>query len=62
VTPDAHWDGSREYRRDLARIVAQPGLTIWGPRARAYTGPAQLVALGLMRDTPAWRQARGTGE
>ena len=62
VTRDAHWDGSREYRRYLARIVAKPGFTMSGPRARTYTGPAQLVALGLMRDTPAWRQARGTGE
>ena len=35
VTRDAHWDGSREYRRYLARIVAQPGFTMPGPRSRA---------------------------
>jgi hypothetical protein len=61
VVRGAHWDGSREYRRYLARIVAEPGFTMSGPRARAYAGPAQLVALGLMRDTPSWRRARGPG-
>jgi hypothetical protein len=42
--------------------VAKPGFTMSGPRARAYAGPAQLLSLGLMQDTPAWRRARGTGE
>jgi hypothetical protein len=59
VTRGAHWDGSREYRRYLARIVAEPGFTMSGPRARSYAGPGQLVALGLMRDTLSWRRARG---
>jgi hypothetical protein len=59
VARGAHWDGSREYRRYLARIEADPGFALSGPRARAYAGPDQLVALGLMRDTPAWREARG---
>jgi hypothetical protein len=59
VARGAHWDGSREYRRYLARIVAEPGFAMAGPRARGYAGPAQLLALGLMRDTPGWRRARG---
>jgi hypothetical protein len=59
VTRGAHWDGSREYRRYLERIVAEPGFTLASPRAQSYRGPEQLVALGLMRDTPAWKRARG---
>ena len=59
VARDAHFDGSAEYRRYLAALKRDPRFSLHGPRARAYEGPAQLVALGLMRDTPAWRQARG---
>ena len=59
VTRGAHWDGSREYRRYLERIVAEPGFKLAGPRAQAYCGPDQLVELGLMRDTAAWKRARG---
>lgn len=59
VTRGAHWDGSREYRRYLERIVAEPGFTLAGTRSLAYRGPEQLVALGLMRDTAAWKRARG---
>ena len=59
VTRGAHWDGSREYRRYLERIVAEPGFTLASPRAQPYAGPEHLVALGLMRDTPAWKRARG---
>lgn len=61
VTRGAHWDGSREYRRYLARIIAEPGFTLGGRRARRLAGPDQLVELGLMRDTDAWRRARGMG-
>jgi hypothetical protein len=59
VKRGAHYDGSREYRRYLARIEADPRFSLAGPRARAYAGPDQLVELGLMHDTPAWRRARG---
>lgn len=61
VARGAHWDGSREYRRYLARILAEPGFTLEGRRARRLADPAELVELGLMRDTPAWRRARGAG-
>jgi hypothetical protein len=59
VARGAHWDGSREYRRYLARIEADPRFALASPAARSYAGPDQLVALGLMQDTPEWRQARG---
>jgi hypothetical protein len=59
VARGAHWDGSREYRRYLERIEADPGFALAGPHARPYAGPDQLVALKLMRDTPAWSEARG---
>jgi len=61
VQRDAHFDGSREYRRYLARIEAEPGFSLAGPRARRYEGPAQLMQLGLMHDTPGWRAARDEG-
>lgn len=59
VARGAHWDGSREYRRYLARLEANPGFGLAGPRALPFAGPAQLVRLGLMRDTEGWRHARG---
>ena len=59
VARDAHFDGSAEYRRYLAALKRDPAFSLHGPRSLAYAGPAQLVELGLMRDTPAWRQARG---
>jgi hypothetical protein len=61
VRRGAHYDGSREYRRYLARIEAEPGFGLAGPGALDYAGPAQLVALGLMRDSAGWRAARGDG-
>jgi hypothetical protein len=59
VARDAHWDGSREYRRYLARLEADPGFALAGRRAVRYAGPAQLLELGIMHDTPDWRAARG---
>jgi hypothetical protein len=61
VARGAHYDGSREYRRYLARIEADPRFSLAGPQALAYAGPSQLVQLGLMADTQAWRMARETG-
>jgi hypothetical protein len=59
VKRGAHFAGSREYRRYLARLEADPRFALAGPRSVAYSGPQQLVSLGLMRDTPAWQAARG---
>lgn len=58
VARGAHYDGSREYRRYLEALRANPDFRLHSERAVRYTGPDQLVALGLMRDTPAWRTAR----
>lgn len=59
VARGAHYDGSREYRRYLEKLEADPNFTLASPQAQTYAGPAQLVELGLMRDTEAWRRARG---
>jgi hypothetical protein len=58
VARNAHWDASREYRRYLARMEGDPDFRLDDGQSRHYQGPEQLVACGLMRDTPAWRQAR----
>ena len=58
VARNAHWDGSREYRRYLARIGREPEFGLAGPLARHYEDPGQLVELGLMRDSEIWRAAR----
>jgi hypothetical protein len=58
VRRDAHWDGSREYRRYLAALARDPEFGLQGPLSLRYEGPDQLTALGLMRDSPAWMQHR----
>ena len=59
VARGAHYDGSREYRRYLEALERDPAFSLHSERSVRYAGPEQLVALGLMRDTPAWAQARG---
>lgn len=58
VARDAHYDGSAEYRRYLAALKRDPDFTLHGPRSLRYAGPEQLRALGLLRDTAAWAEAR----
>lgn len=58
VTRGAHYDGSREYHRYLAKLEADPAFALAGPDSQRYQGPSQLVELGLMTDTPAWRATR----
>ncbi len=58
VARDAHFDGSREYRRYLEALRADPGFRLHSSRAVRYAGPEQLVSLGLMHDSAAWRAAR----
>lgn len=58
VTRGIHYDGSREYRRYLRKLEADPAFALAGPDAREWQGPAALVALGLMQDTPAWQRDR----
>jgi len=58
VARGAHYDGSREYRRYLGALERDPAFSLHSDRSVRYTGPDQLVALGLMRDTPEWAEAR----
>jgi hypothetical protein len=59
VARGAHFDGSREYRRYLEALERDPAFSLHSGRSVRYAGPEQLVELGLMRDTPAWAEARG---
>jgi hypothetical protein len=61
VARGAHFDGSREYRRYLARIEADATFSLAGPRSRVLADTDDLVGLGVMRDTPGWQRARGVG-
>jgi glycosyl transferase family 2 len=58
VARGAHYDGSREYRRYLEALGRDPAFSLHSGRSVRYAGPDQLVALGLMRDTPGWAEAR----
>jgi Glycosyl transferase family 2 len=62
VARDAHFDGSREYRRYLEALQRDPAFSLHAAQSVRYTGPDQLVDLGLMRDTPQWAEARGAAE
>jgi hypothetical protein len=59
VARDAHYDGSREYRRYLEALERDPAFSLHTARSVRYTGPEQLVELRMMRDTPQWAEARG---
>jgi Glycosyl transferase family 2 len=61
VQRNAHWDGSREYRRYLAALRRDPEFSLRGSRSLRYDGPDQLTALGLMHDSPGWMMARDPG-
>ena len=58
VQRDAHWDGSREYRRYLTALARDPDFGLHGPLSLRFEGPDQLTALGLMQDSPGWLAAR----
>jgi hypothetical protein len=58
VARNVHYDGSAEYRRYLAALKRDPDFTLHSARSLRYAGPGQLQALGLLRDTPAWAEAR----
>lgn len=62
VTRGAHFDGSAEYHRYLAALRQNPQFTLHGERSLGYTGPDQLVGLGLMQDTAEWDAARSKVE
>lgn len=60
VKRNAHFDGSREYRRYLAVLRRDPRFSLHSERSVRYEGPRQLVSLGLIKDTRAWEEARAT--
>ncbi len=62
VTRGIHYDGSREYRRYLRKLEADPAFSLAGPEAREFTGPEALVTLGVMQDTAAWRRDRAAAD
>lgn len=51
-----YWEHSREYVRYLQALEADPRLTLTYPGSRTYTGPAALVAAGLIAPIP-WAEA-----
>ena len=53
--------GAFDYRRYAKRLSENPGLTLIDDRSVRFEGSAQLVRLGLMQDTPAWRAQRAIG-
>jgi hypothetical protein len=57
----AYYRNSVEYRRYAARLERDPAMTLSYPGSTRFEGTSQLVALGLMTDTPAWKEARASG-
>jgi hypothetical protein len=52
------YDGASDYRRYAERLNQNPDMTFMYEGSTRYDGTAQLVRLGLMRDTEAWAAAR----
>lgn len=53
-----YFDGAAEYGRYAQKLRTDPDLSFMYAQSTRYTGPEQLVELGLMTDTAAWRTAR----
>ena len=53
-----YYDGAIEFRRYAARLRVDPRVTFRYEGSARFETSDQLVELGLMDDTPAWRQAR----
>ncbi|MCC7271525.1 MAG: glycosyltransferase family 2 protein [Alphaproteobacteria bacterium] len=51
-----HYDGAREYRTYARLLAENPDLSLFHACSAAYRDSAQLVACGLMRDSPAYRR------
>lgn len=50
-----YYDGASEYRRYARLLARHPDLSLADEHSARYRDSAQLVELGLARDTPAWR-------
>lgn len=53
-----YYDGAVEFRRYSAKLHADPELTFRDSDSLRFAGDEQLVELGLMKDSDAWRRAR----
>ncbi len=53
VARKQHYDMGREYARYLAYLNAHPGVSLCGAVSERFEGSAQLLALGLMRQSGA---------
>jgi hypothetical protein len=53
-----HFARGSEYGRYLRVLAANPRLSLDGRDSVTYEGTSQLVALGHLRDAPAWRERR----
>jgi glycosyltransferase involved in cell wall biosynthesis len=53
-----HWQGASEYRRYLAKLRHEPGLSFHYNGSVAYEDSQQLLRLGLMREDDAWMRIR----
>jgi hypothetical protein len=53
--------GAFDYRRYARRLDEHPDLSLIYEGSVRFEGSSQLVRLGLMRDTDAWRDQRATG-
>jgi hypothetical protein len=58
ATRGEHYDGASEYRRYAERLNQNPDMTFMYAGSTRYERTAQLVRLGLMRETQAWTDAR----
>jgi len=56
-----HYDGASEYQRYAQRLSENPNLTLMFEGSTRFEGTAQLVNLGLMRDSEPWTKARNRG-
>jgi hypothetical protein len=62
VSRKEHWQGASEYRRYLAKLKHEPGLSFHYNGSIAYEDSEQLLRLGLMREDHAWMRIRTGGD
>ena len=58
ATRGEYYDEASEYRTYIQRLNENPDMSLVYEGSRRFEGTAQLVALGLMRDSARWAEAR----
>ena len=53
-----YFDGASEYKRYAKELIRNPRLSLMYEGSARFKDTAQLVALGLMQDSPEWKAAR----